>query len=452
MYYKFTFGVVLWLSLFWFNTALVSAKTIPQFIIYQNPTWGSTGTSLTTTELGSRFNTVIMSSGKLDEFKSTYLDAGLTNYYIYFIADNTAGPAGLDLVSAQTKPCTTTQKSYAVPSSNNVTAGTGDFCAIHDAIITNSCLVKYPDLCPTEAWFLHQNDGDRYYKDGYYRPNQGNAGWQQYFSRVASEKIGTNTGIFLDNLDMSFTQLTTDGGGYPPKEYPTYQQYDSAMISLIHALKSKIGSKQLIGNLNDLTASWDSFLVDMDGGLAESWGTNWNTTVSSTSELSTILTRAEDWLAHGKKLYLVTQGNDTGINNLWGLSLYLLISQPGAEYRYGLGSAYGKYFETPEYAYQLGSALGSRTKVSDSPLVYERCFIAGKVTVDLSAKKSVISQTPCSSLVSPTPKPWTTLESDYSTWSTNYLRSLTGFTSGDFSENGVVDGIDYVLWLINYAN
>lgn len=52
----------------------------------------------------------------------------------------------------------------------------------------------------------------------------------------------------------------------------------------------------------------------------------------------------------------------------------------------------------------------------------------------------------------PTPKPWTTLEGDYANWATNYLKSLTGFASGDFSENGVVDGVDYVLWLINYAN
>lgn len=50
------------------------------------------------------------------------------------------------------------------------------------------------------------------------------------------------------------------------------------------------------------------------------------------------------------------------------------------------------------------------------------------------------------------PKPWTTLESDYSTWLSHYLQSVTGFTNGDFSENGMVDGIDYVLWLNNYAN
>ncbi len=52
---------------------------------------------------------------------------------------------------------------------------------------------------------------------------------------------------------------------------------------------------------------------------------------------------------------------------------------------------------------------------------------------------------------SPTPKPWTTMEGDYTTWSTNYLKTMSGFTSGDFSENGVVDGVDFVLWLTKYA-
>lgn len=55
------------------------------------------------------------------------------------------------------------------------------------------------------------------------------------------------------------------------------------------------------------------------------------------------------------------------------------------------------------------------------------------------------------SSISPSPKPWTNLENDYSIWSTNYLKSISGFISGDFSENGIVDGVDYVLWLLNYA-
>ena len=51
----------------------------------------------------------------------------------------------------------------------------------------------------------------------------------------------------------------------------------------------------------------------------------------------------------------------------------------------------------------------------------------------------------------PTPKPWTTMEGDYTTWSTNYLKTMSGFISGDFSENGVVDGVDFVLWLTKYG-
>lgn len=51
----------------------------------------------------------------------------------------------------------------------------------------------------------------------------------------------------------------------------------------------------------------------------------------------------------------------------------------------------------------------------------------------------------------PTPKPWSSLLSDYSSWLSHYLQSLTGFTTGDFSGNGLVDGVDYVLWLNHYG-
>lgn len=52
---------------------------------------------------------------------------------------------------------------------------------------------------------------------------------------------------------------------------------------------------------------------------------------------------------------------------------------------------------------------------------------------------------------SPSPKPWTTMESDLSAWISHYLQSVTNFIYGDFSENGFVDGIDYMLWANNYG-
>lgn len=52
---------------------------------------------------------------------------------------------------------------------------------------------------------------------------------------------------------------------------------------------------------------------------------------------------------------------------------------------------------------------------------------------------------------SPTPLPWTSLEGDYTTWYSHYLTSVTGFSNGDYNQNGLVDGIDYVLWLTYYG-
>jgi hypothetical protein len=40
---------------------------------------------------------------------------------------------------------------------------------------------------------------------------------------------------------------------------------------------------------------------------------------------------------------------------------------------------------------------------------------------------------------------------DYSTWATNYTKSLNGRTNGDFNTDGAINGIDYTIWLNNYG-
>lgn len=40
---------------------------------------------------------------------------------------------------------------------------------------------------------------------------------------------------------------------------------------------------------------------------------------------------------------------------------------------------------------------------------------------------------------------------DYVVWLTHYNQTLTGATLGDFNNSGIVDGVDYVVWLNNYG-
>lgn len=40
---------------------------------------------------------------------------------------------------------------------------------------------------------------------------------------------------------------------------------------------------------------------------------------------------------------------------------------------------------------------------------------------------------------------------DLSVWSANYDKPLVGNQSGDFNNDGIVDGIDYVIWALNYG-
>jgi hypothetical protein len=42
---------------------------------------------------------------------------------------------------------------------------------------------------------------------------------------------------------------------------------------------------------------------------------------------------------------------------------------------------------------------------------------------------------------------------DYVIWLNNYrVTTSEGPSKGDFNSNGVVDGVDYVIWLNNYSN
>ena len=389
----------------------IGTKSIPQTIVYQNPL------NLTLAQIGDRFGTVIMSRGKLQDFLSGYKSVGVNNIFVYLMADYFSGANNMDLLVSQNTPCTTTQKNYVPPATDNVTMGTGDFCKIHDAIISHTCLEQYPDVCPTEEFFLHKFDGTRYMtSDYYYNPNPGDSNWQKYFAYQALRELSPIdpthlpltgvTGIYIDDLNASFNQLITRGGGKPPMEYANNELYDAAMVSFVHVVKQTIGAYKLIGNLNDFTTDWTPFAADMDGGLSESWSTDWNTTINSTADLALILGRAEAWIASGKTVYLVTQGDSLGTNNLFGLTMFTLVYQPGAEYRYADTASYSNYYEVPEYFYQLGQPLGTRVKLSDSPLVYQRCFQAGSVTVNLTAKTGsfgppCISSTPVS--LSPTP-------------------------------------------------
>lgn len=381
------------------DTAFVATgtKTIPQTIVLQPPSWGTGSTSLTGPEINARFATVIMSRGKLQSHLSGYLSAGVSNVYLYLISDGLAGPLGLTSVSAQGLLCTAAQKTQTVYT-NSVTMDTGDFCEIHDAIIKHTALADYPDLFPTEAWFLHQADGSRYERDGgMYRPNQGNADWQKYFVRRALRELKSIDpahaplagvdGIYLDNLSASFPQLVTAGGGQPPKEYATNNLYDAAMLSFAKAVSEGIAGYPLIGNINSLNAQWADFAPYLTGGLAESFATNWGA-AASTSLLVNELAWADQWLAGGNTLYLVTQGDTAGKYNLFGLSMFLLVYQNGVEYRYADRSSYTDYLEVAEYFNQMGSPLGARVKISDSPIVYKRCYTNASITVDLTNKTS----------------------------------------------------------------
>lgn len=395
----------------------VIINPIRQVVINQHPMWGISEVELTDVEVASRFEMILFARDQMEAYLSDYFEAGFEgSAYIYLPVRGTAGPEDLESILAQQTPCTPEQKQMPVWS-NSPTMDPGDFCEIHDAIIKDSSLAEYPDLFPTEEWFLHKEDNTRISFDRagdgatYYAMNPGNVFWQNYFARRALREVvlldqshppvDGVTGIFLDNLNSSYYFLMRLNNGFPTKEYPIKEDYDGAVASLVnvvHQLLEGYG-KPVIGNLNsmDHPATWDLFLPYLDGGLSETWVTHWEDGLPEPSRIEQDLVLAEKVLAQDKQFVGYAQGNSEGVYNQFVLGCYLLITDGrNAYYRYkNLEGRYREYYEIPDYFLELGAPLGAREKISESPLIYERFFACGKVTVNLTTYESEIFSSNC---------------------------------------------------------
>ena len=236
-------------------------------IIYKAPKYGLTGLALSSQDVVDKFQNVIYARNQMSDNLSGYLNAGFVGKaMIYLCMDEFAGPAGLASVTAQKTLCTSAQKQFK-GYSNNPAMDTGDFCEIHDGIINQTALPDYPDIIPTEGWFLHKADGSRFIRaggaDSLYRPNPNNPGWREYYARRAlREMIGGQevnyqgvitshpavagvTGLFIDNVDLSWSKVLSENGGQPPKEYISNADYVNAVLGFLQNVQAKLPNIRL---------------------------------------------------------------------------------------------------------------------------------------------------------------------------------------------------------------
>lgn len=391
---------------------------IRQSVINEYPFWGISNIELSNTEVVSRFQMILFARNQMEQYLPGYLAAGFNgNAYLYLTGRGSGGPEGLDGVRAQRVLCTPEQQQLSVWS-NSPTMDIGDFCEIHDAIVKGIALSDYPDLYPTENWFLHKLDNSRiaYNHAGagatYYIMNPGNKDWRTYFSRRALREVMPTdpnhlpitgvTGIFIDNLNSTYYFLMTRSSGLPSREYPFKPEYDKALaglVAVVHETLSPYG-KPLLGNLSDMDNPkvWDLFLPYLDAVESETWITHWKDGLASPSLIESQLSLAEKILAQEKVFLGVAQGSSSSDYNKFVLACYLLITDgQNAFYRYkNYYGEYQEYYEIPEYFSNLGGPLGPRKKISNDPVIYQRSFNCGLVTVNLTTGEAEIVVTKCS--------------------------------------------------------
>jgi hypothetical protein len=442
-------GVFLLLSIFVGGFLLSSAKTrattpTNQFpylaAIYHNQEWEDTGTALTPQESADKFNTIVFSRTKMNTYLPQYVQAGFDGQSLVYLTplDRIAGPK-TDYASrkGQKRRCTTTDKTYR-SSSDNLTMDEGDFCEIQDAIVTNTCLTEYPDLCPKESFFLHKQDSTRYVKasssGNSYKPNPADAVYRQYLQRRAvREMIGgvevtyngttinhPSTGansVYFDNVELSWSKVVREGG--IPKEFTTNEAYAIAVRDAVQqtytaflatTLPNSTSHPQLWGNMisNLQTGNdWGLYVTALDGALMENFLLDWGRGYYSESDMLTQLSTLKSWGEAGKKVIAVAQANTyTGREQFDNESVFtyiasLLVLNDASSFKtdnyYGdpqgtREALYKQYYEYPEYFTDIGSPLGSYYAVSGS--VLKRDFTCGSVTVDLANKNAQLVQTP----------------------------------------------------------
>ncbi|NWG75632.1 MAG: hypothetical protein HXY24_13690, partial [Rubrivivax sp.] len=341
----------------------------PQALIYQELL------GVPDTLIADRFNPIIMARRQLDSALPRYKSAGWNGLALqYFDAPWLNGPSGLNNQSAI---CTSSQRNAYVWG-NSITMTGAEFCNLHDAIVTKSSLPEFPQLFPTENWFVHNANGriSRNVGITQYRVNLGNPDVQKWFVLVARRELGksgkaTAGGVFWDDVrDNPPTSL----------EYPSRSLWESAIIEFLKAMQQGLDVPSW-ANLNYCDEFFLPVMQYLDGAMIEVWGLDWSGNPYTVAEQKKQLDRIDQG---NKPVVLMVQGKADQRYQLYTLGLAYLVD----DWSYFYYSGGNAYYSLPEYEYQLGAPLGERWEISSG--IWQREFQNGRVTVNTNNRSATI--------------------------------------------------------------
>ena len=160
------------------------------------------------------------------------------------------------------------------------------------------------------------------------------------------------------------------------------------MVRWLKGVRGAVGSYPMWANLvygDNTVTGWDAYAPYLDGAMDESFAAPWLEGWRTPADWDIELSRVERWLAAGKGLVMVGQGDRSYTKRmLFTLASYMLVALGDqAFYRFSnFESLYNRLWLYPEYdtARALGAPLGPRQQIS--PNVWRRLFANGYVEVN----------------------------------------------------------------------
>jgi hypothetical protein len=268
------------------------------------------------------------------------------------------------------------------PQGNQVAFKPGDFCEISE---------NHPD------WFLLDQNGNRIVIGNSYYMDPGNAEYRAFWMERAKELQDQFAwdGVFIDNVEVSLNKL--ENLDITPANYPTDADYQAAIegfLRFVYEQYFEPNGKPVLANIISVDdwEVWLRYLQYLDGAMIEAFAVDWSNGYRAPTDWKDQVSAAEQALANGKKLILVSQsGQARPKHQLFSLASYLLVANNNAFFRYADSENYREISLYENYALDLGPALGSRYK---DGTFWRRDFTNGIVLVDPKSNSAEIRLNP----------------------------------------------------------
>jgi hypothetical protein len=256
------------------------------------------------------------------------------------------------------------------PDHSTVAEFPGDFCTIAK---------NHPD------WFLKSASGNLITNDtDTTLMDPTNEEWRNFWLERArqDQELYKWDGVFLDNVEATVSK-PYEYGSNPPKSL-TDKKYQAAIedgLRFIYTNYFKPQNRPLYANiiaLEDPTV-WFRYMQYLDGAMIEDFAVGWNDDYKDPKDWEYQLQIIEQTQVLGKKLILVSQGNEFDEKRqLFSLASYLLVNNGNAYFRYTNSDSHNQNWLYEDYKLDLGKPLGNRYKKGGT---WYRDFTNGKVSV-----------------------------------------------------------------------